>query len=73
MTYGSLFREYMNYLYSEDLSFAYDIVDYRPWGENSIVVFCKDGTSYKVKYRGDRFERQQVSNNDIAKKFNHKK
>lgn len=47
------------------------VVDYRPWGSTSIVVWLNNGQAYKCKrHAADRFTMQMVSEEDIKKKFN---
>ena len=46
------------------------IVDYRPWGSTSIVVWLNNGQAYKCKrHAADRFTMQLVSEEDIKKKY----
>lgn len=46
------------------------IEGYKPWGNNSIVVWFSSGHAYKVKrHAPGRFTMQMVSNEDINKKF----
>lgn len=46
------------------------IVDYRPWGSTSIVVWLNNGQAYKCKrHAADRFTMQLVSEEDINKKY----
>ena len=67
ITYGELYVKFCN-LNPEDAAM---IIDYKPWGNNSIAVWFDDGTIYKVKYIGeDRFFVQTISEEDAKRKFN---
>lgn len=67
MTYGELFKCLCDYM----PEFTHKIIDYRPWGNLSIIVWLKDGTKYKCKYRSaNNFVIQQLSDEDVNKKFN---
>ena len=48
-----------------------DIVNYKRWGDSSIVVECKNDIFYKVKYRefDNSIYVQSVSKEDVDKKF----
>lgn len=66
ITYGELFKEFCAW----NPMLAPKVVDYRPWGSMSIVVWLNNGFAYKVKrYGPDRFVMQMVSQDDINKKF----
>ena len=46
------------------------VVDYRPWGHTSILVWLNNGQAYKCKrYAPGRFTMQLVSEEDIKKKY----
>ena len=46
------------------------VVDYRPWGHTSILVWLNNGQAYKCKrHAADRFTMQLVSEEDIKKKY----
>ena len=46
------------------------VVDYRPWGHTSILVWLNNGQAYKCKrHAADRFIMQLVSEEDIRKKY----
>lgn len=66
MTYGDIYTEFCEW----SPSHAAMVIDYRPWGRTSIVVWLRNGTAYKVK-RIDKhkFIMQTVSEEDIKKKF----
>lgn len=50
---------------------AENVIDYRPWGSNSILIYLNNGNAYKCKrYAPYRFNIQMVSEEDIKKKFN---
>lgn len=45
------------------------VVDYGPWGSNSIVVWLNNGIAYKIKkHAPHRFTMQTVSEEDIMNK-----
>lgn len=67
MTYGELYEAFREW----SPEHAAMVIDYRPWGSYSIVVWLNNGHAYKVKYHGpNRFTMQMVSKEDIEKKFN---
>lgn len=54
-----------------DEAFASTIVDYEPWGANSIMVTTNNGIAYKVKYSINGYiSKQQLSKEDIRRKYN---
>lgn len=66
LTYGELYKEFCEW----SPGHAKMVVDYRPWGSNSIVVWLSNGMAYKVKrYSKDKFIMQTVSKEDIERKF----
>ena len=66
LTYGELYVEFCNC--NPEIGAA--TIDYRPWGNNSIVIWLDNGKAYKVKRHSiGRFTMQSVSNDDIRKKF----
>ncbi len=66
ITYGELYKEFCEW----SPEHAAMVIDYRPWGNHSIVVWLKGGHAYKVKrHAPGRFTMQSVSKEDINKKF----
>lgn len=66
MTYGELFKKFCAW----SINHARMVVNYRPWGRNSIVVWLSSGLIYKVKYIDDlHFVMQPLSEEDVVKKF----
>lgn len=65
MTHGELYQKFC----SAVPDVAKRISDYRPWGQNSIVIWLDDDTAYKVKYIGGKFVKQSVSAEDIERKY----
>lgn len=66
ITYGQLYNEFREW--SPEL--AKLVVDYRPWGNTSIVIWLSNGMAYKVKrYAPDKFIMQSVSEEDINRKL----
>lgn len=50
--------------------YAAMVIDYKPWGHTSIVVWLSNGYAYKVKQHAhDRFTMQMVSEADIERKL----
>ena len=46
------------------------VVDYRPWGHTSILVWLNNGQAYKCKrHAAGKFTMQFVSEDDIKKKY----
>ena len=65
-THNEIYTEFCNW----NPELGARIIDYKPWGSTSIVVWLDNGLTYKVKYCGpDRFVMQIVSQDDINKKF----
>ena len=66
ITFGKIFKEFCNW----SPEHAAMVVDYRPWGHDSILVWLTNGKAYKCKrYAADRFIMQLVSEEDIKKKY----
>lgn len=67
LTYGDIYKEFCEW----SPTHAKMVVDYRPWGSTSIVVWLNNGQAYKCKrYAKNKFIMQTVSEDDINKKFN---
>ena len=67
ITWGQIYEEFCEW----SPEHAAMVIDYRPWGGHSIVIWLRNGTIYKVKRHGpDRFIMQAVTQEDINKKFN---
>lgn len=66
ITWGEIYKEFCEW----SPRHAEMVVDYRPWGSTSIVVWFDNGQAYKVKrHAPGRFTMQMVSKDDINKKF----
>lgn len=66
ITYGELYSAFRNH----DPDLGPRVIDYRPWGKMSIVVWIDSGQAYKVKMvELDRFIVQKVSEADVQKRF----
>lgn len=66
LTYGDIYRDFCNW----SPEHAAMVVDYRPWGHTSILVWLNNGQAYKCKrHAADRFTMQLVSEEDIKKKY----
>lgn len=67
LTWGQIYKEFCEW----SPAHAKMVVDYRPWGSTSIVVWLNNGQAYKCKrYAKNKFIMQAVSEDDINKKFN---
>lgn len=66
LTYGDIYKKFCEWSPER----AKMVVDYRPWGSKSIVVWLQNKMAYKVKYIDDsRFVVQALTKADIDKKF----
>jgi hypothetical protein len=66
ITWGEIYAEFCNW----NTQIGAKVIDYRPWGSTSIVVWLNNGQAYKVKrHASDRFTMQIVTQDDIDKKF----
>lgn len=67
LTHEDIYKEFCEW--SPD--YAEMITDYKPWGHTSIVIWLRNGYTYKCK-RHDKgvFTMQHVSESDIKRKFN---
>lgn len=66
ITYGEIYKEFCEW----SPEHAEKVVDYRPWGSTSIVVWLSTGYAYKCKRLGPgKFIMQMVSEEDIKKKY----
>lgn len=66
MTYKEIYKEFCEW----SPEHADMVVDYKPWGTNSIIVWLRDGYAYKCKRYGYcRFVMQIISYEDIRKKY----
>ena len=66
LTYGDIYRDFCNW----SPEHAAMVVDYRPWGHTSILVWLNNGQAYKCKrHAAGRFTMQLVSEEDIKKKY----
>ena len=66
LTYEEIYKEFCEWS-PEHAKMA---KDYRPWGNNSILVWLNNGMSFKVKYfDSNHFVMQMVSKEDIRKKY----
>lgn len=66
ITYGELYKEFCEW----SPEHAKLIIDYRHWGNMSIVVWLNNGMAYKVKrVDTNHFIMQVVSEEDIKKKY----
>ena len=46
------------------------VIEYRPWGNNSIAVWLSNGLTYKVKkYGPGKFTMQVLSEEEIKRKY----
>ena len=67
MTYKEIFDEFCNW----SPEHAKLVIDYRPWGTNSIVVWFNINDAYKAKrIDKNRFVMQKVTMEEINKKLN---
>lgn len=66
LTCGDIYKDFCNWSPER----AAMVVDYRPWGHASILVWLTNGQAYKCKrHAADRFTIQFVSEEDIKKKY----
>lgn len=66
LTYCDIYRDFCNW----SPEHAAMVVDYRPCGHTSILVWLNNGQAYKCKrHAADRFTMQLVSEEDIKKKY----
>ena len=66
LTHEQIFEEFCKW----SPQYASMVVDYKPWGSTSIVVWLSNGHAYKVKcHATGRFTIQTVSKEDINRKF----
>lgn len=66
ITYGELYKEFCEW----SPEHAKMVIDYRPWGRMSIVVWFRNGQIYKVKYIDkNHFVMQMLSKEDVERKF----
>lgn len=66
LTYNDIYNEFCQW----SPEHAKMVIDYKPWGSNSIIVWFNDGHAYKCKrHAHDRFTMQVVSKEDINRKF----
>ena len=66
LTYIDIYKDFCNW----SPKHAAMVVDYKPWGSSSIVVWLNNGQAYKCKrHAEDRFTMQMVSEDDIKKKY----
>jgi len=67
ITWGEIYTEFCNL--NPDIGAM--IIDYRPWGSTSIVIWLENGMAYKIKrHAPGRFIIQPVSEDDLNRKFN---
>lgn len=46
------------------------VVDYKPWGSNSLCLWLRNGMMYKVKFFADgKFVMQTVTEEDVKRKY----
>lgn len=66
ITWGEIYKEFCEW----SPEHAKMVMDYKPWGSNSILVWLTSGLTYKVKRVGPgEFIMQSVSEEDIENKF----
>lgn len=66
LTHEEIFNEFCEW--NADQTSA--IVNYKPWGGTSIVIWLDNGNAYKVKRHAHQvFTIQRLSEEDINKKF----
>lgn len=66
MIFGELCQEFREW----SPTHAKMVVEYKPWGSNSILVRLSSGLAYKAKRIGpNEFVMQSVSEDDIKMKF----
>ena len=66
MTYKEIYEEFCEW----SPEHAKMVIDYRPWGSFSIVVWFNKNTAYKVKrYATHKFVMQPVTKEELRKKF----
>ena len=66
ITWGDIYKEFCEW----SPMHAEMVVDYRPWGSTSIVVWLRNGMAYKVKrFAPGKFVMQSLSEEDIKKKY----
>ena len=66
MTWGEIYEEFCKWSPTR----AAMVLDYRPWGTNSIIVWLSNGMMYKVKrYDDGKFVMQSVLEDDVKRKF----
>lgn len=66
ITYGEIYVEFCEWSPEHGAM----VIDYKPWGSTSIVVWLDNGHTYKVKrHAPGRFTMQAVSDADIKKKY----
>lgn len=66
LTYEEIYKEFCEW----SPEHAKMVKDYRPWGNNSILVLLNNGMAFKVKYfDSNHFVMQMVSKEDIRKKY----
>lgn len=66
LTWGQIYSDFCNW----NPDYARRVIDYRPWGRSSIVVWLDNGCAYKCKcHAADWFTVQAVSNDDIRRKY----
>lgn len=62
--------EILKRFYDWNPEVASKIINHKPWGSTSIVIWLNNGLSYKVKlHDSGNFTMQVVSKEDINKKF----
>lgn len=67
ITYGEIYKEFREW----SPEHAKMVIDYRPWGGHSIVIWLNNGMAYKVRRTApNKFVMQSLSKEDINKKFN---
>lgn len=65
MTHKQIYNEFCNW----SPNHGKQVVQWKPWGRTSIVVWLSNGQAYKVKrYEATKFVMQMVSKEDIEKK-----
>lgn len=66
MTWGEIYKEFCEW----NPELANKVVDYRPWGSTSIVIWLNNNMAYKVKRHDvNKFTMQVLSEEDIKKKY----
>lgn len=66
MAHNKLFKLFKNW----NPGMAEMVIEYKPWGRNSLCIWLRNGMIYKAKYYGEnKFVMQTVSEEDVKRKY----